>query len=209
MERPKNTTRFALLGLLSLGPSSGYDLKKRMEQSIAHFWSESYGQIYPTLRRLEAERLASRRREAGRGRPDRQVYALTAAGRRELERWLALPVRFEPPRSELLLRLFFGGSTALPASRRQVDASRALHRGLLERYDQVERSLHANYARHPGLRWWLITLNFGRHRSRAFVQWSEETLAAISRWERGGATARRRRTKASSKSKSLRSGGRP
>ncbi|MGH9601902.1 MAG: PadR family transcriptional regulator, partial [Terriglobales bacterium] len=52
MRSTTNTTRFALLGLLSLGPQSGYDLKKRMEQSIAHFWSESYGQIYPTLRRL-------------------------------------------------------------------------------------------------------------------------------------------------------------
>ncbi len=209
MKLPKaNTTRYALLGLLSLGPQSGYDLKKLVVGSISHFWSESYGQIYPTLRRLEAERLATRRREAGRGRPDRQVYALTPAGRRELQRWLEQPARFEPPRSELLLRLFFGGSTSLDASRRQVEACREVHRGLLERYDQVERSLRMHYARHPGLRWWLITLNFGRHRSRAFVRWAEETLAAISRWERGAASARPRHKRTSMKSKSARSGGR-
>jgi hypothetical protein len=41
------TSRYALLGMLSLGPGSGYDLKKRIEGSLAHFWSESYGQIYP------------------------------------------------------------------------------------------------------------------------------------------------------------------
>ncbi len=209
MEAPKSTTRFALLGLLSLGPSSGYGLKKLMEQSIAHFWSESYGQIYPTLRRLEAERLASRRREAGRGRPDRQVYALTPAGRRELERWLALPARFEPPRSELLLRLFFGGRTASPASRRQVEAFHALHRNLLERYDQVERSLRLHHARHPDLRWWLTTLSFGRYRSRAFAEWSEETLAAISRWERSDARRSPLRSeKIRSKRKLARPGGR-
>ncbi len=191
MRSPKATTRFALLGLLSLGPCSGYGLKKLAEQSIAHFWSESYGQIYPTLRRLEAERLATRREEAGRGRPDRQVYTLTRAGRRELERWLVLPARFEPPRSELLLRLFFGGQAPLAASRRQVEAFRALHRHLLERYDQVERGLRARYARHPGLRWWLMTLSFGRYRSRAFCDWCEETLAAL------GGKGRRRREKRS------------
>lgn len=209
MDSPKSTTRFALLGLLSFGPSSGYGLKKLVEESISHFWSESYGQIYPTLRRLEAERRVTRRKDAGRGRPQRHLYTITTAGRQELERWLALPARVEPPRSELLLRLFFGGSTSLPVSRRQVEACRALHRNLLERYDQVERSLRANYGRHPDLRWWLITLNFGRHRSHAFVEWSEETLAAISRWERGDATARPWRKRTGSKNKPARGGGRP
>ncbi|MGH9531151.1 MAG: PadR family transcriptional regulator [Terriglobales bacterium] len=178
-----NTTRFALLGLLGLGPQSGYDLKKLMEQIIAHFWSESYGQIYPTLRRLEAERLATRRRESGRGRPDRQVYSLTAAGRRELERWLALPARFEPPRSELVLRMFFGGRVPVEASRRQIEAFRSEHLHLLGRYTEIERGLRSKYARHPDLPWWLITLNFGRHRSRAFLDWCEETLRLLNRLE--------------------------
>lgn len=182
MSRPKSkTTRFALLGLLSLGPHSGYGLKKRMEQSIAHFWSESYGQIYPTLRRLEAEKLATRRREAGRGRPERLVYSITGPGRRELTRWLELPARFEPPRSELVLRMFFGGQASVDASRRQIEAFRAQHQELFERYDQIERGLRTKYARHPGLPWWLITLNFGRHRSRAFLDWCDETLRQLGR----------------------------
>ncbi|MGH9557091.1 MAG: PadR family transcriptional regulator [Terriglobales bacterium] len=191
MKRKKiNTTRFALLGLLSLGPRSGYDLKKLVEGSIAHFWSESYGQIYPTLRRLEAERLVTRRREAGRGRPDRQVYALAPAGRRELERWLALPARFEPPRSELVLRMFFGGRVAVDASRRQIEAFRAQHQHLLERYDQVERNLRARYGTHPDLGWWLITLSFGRHRSRAFLDWCQETQRTLNRFEAGSRKGR-------------------
>jgi DNA-binding PadR family transcriptional regulator len=190
MKRTKrNTTRFALLGLLSLGPHSGYDLKKRMEQSISHFWSESYGQIYPTLRRLEAEGLATRRREAGRGRPDRQVYSITPAGRRELARWLDLPARFEPPRSELLLRMFFGSQAGIEASRRQIEAFRDEHQRLLARYGDIERSLRARYARHPSLPWWLITLSFGRHRSRAFVAWCDETLRSMNRLEDGSSAA--------------------
>ena len=50
-----STSRFAILGVLSLGAMSGYDVKKLIERSIAHFWNESYGQIYPSLNRLAAE----------------------------------------------------------------------------------------------------------------------------------------------------------
>ena len=73
-----NTSRHAILGVLSLCPMSGYDVKKLIERSIAHFWNESYGQIYPILNRLAAEGFAERRREKQTGKPDRYVYSLIA-----------------------------------------------------------------------------------------------------------------------------------
>jgi DNA-binding PadR family transcriptional regulator len=51
----KGKTRFAVLGILSYGPMSGYDIKKFYEKNVAGFWSESYGQIYPILKRLAEE----------------------------------------------------------------------------------------------------------------------------------------------------------
>ena len=56
----KSKTRFAVLGILSYGPMSGYDIKKFYEKNVAGFWSESYGQIYPILKRLAEEGLATR-----------------------------------------------------------------------------------------------------------------------------------------------------
>ena len=46
-----------ILGLLSLGPRSGYDIKTVVDRSTRFFWAASYGQIYPELRRLEDEGL--------------------------------------------------------------------------------------------------------------------------------------------------------
>src|SRR3989442_5298099 len=92
---------------------SGYDVKKLIERSIAHFWSESYGQIYPILNRLAAEGLAERRRERQRGKPDRHVYSLTSKGRPELLRWLALTARLQPLRSAVLLKTFPGRARPL------------------------------------------------------------------------------------------------
>ena len=102
--RRANTSRYAILGVLSRRAMSGYDVKKLIERSIAHFWSESYGQIYPSLNRLADEGLAERRRERQRGKPDRHVYSLTSKGRAELLRWLALPARLSPQTSLESLR---------------------------------------------------------------------------------------------------------
>ena len=69
-----NRTQFAILGMLSLGEKSGYDLKRDFEQRVQHFWSESLGQIYPTLHRLRKQHLVESRSESGRGRPGRTIY---------------------------------------------------------------------------------------------------------------------------------------
>ena len=48
----ENKSKYAIMGMLSMGPMSGYDIKKRFEKSLSYFWNESYGQIYPILRKL-------------------------------------------------------------------------------------------------------------------------------------------------------------
>src|ERR1700722_14027305 len=98
----------ALLGLLTMKPMSGYDIKALIPQSIGNFWSESYGQIYPSLKRLAETGLVEKKTQRQKGKPDRHVYSLTEDGRARLRDWLKLPVVAEVPRHELLLKLFFG-----------------------------------------------------------------------------------------------------
>ena len=50
----ENKTKYAILGLLSLAPMSGYDIKIITDNSIGHFWNENFGHIYPVLGRMEA-----------------------------------------------------------------------------------------------------------------------------------------------------------
>ena len=100
-----------VLGLLSLGPRSGYDIKQVVDRSTRFFWAASYGQIYPELRRLEAEGLVEGE-DAPTGARGRRVYKLTDAGRTALEEWLLGRETTIEYRDESLLRLFFGD--ALP-----------------------------------------------------------------------------------------------
>jgi DNA-binding PadR family transcriptional regulator len=174
----------ALLGLLSLGPMSGYDIRRLISQSIGHFWSESYGQIYPGLKRLAAAGLVAKKTERGKGSPDRHVYSLTAEGREHLRRWLKVPVAKEVPRSELLLKLFFGAHVSPSVSREHVQTYLELHQKELQTYRAIAKKLRKEEANDPQLPFWLMTLKMGQHRSRAMVKWCEETLAELAKLER-------------------------
>src|SRR5258708_31701724 len=70
MKMEGGATPNALLGLLSLGPMSVYDIRQLISQSIGHFWSESYGQIYPGLNRLATAVYVERKTERKKGKPD-------------------------------------------------------------------------------------------------------------------------------------------
>src|SRR4051794_17754949 len=69
-----------ILGLLALGPRSGYEIKATVDRSTRFFWAASYGQIYPELRRLERDGLIEGE-DAPNGARPRRVYRLTDAGR--------------------------------------------------------------------------------------------------------------------------------
>ena len=95
-----------VLGLLALGPRSGYDIKTVVDRSTRFFWAASYGQIYPELKRLEEDGLVEGEDQPNGGR-SRRVYRLTAAGHEALHDWLLGATVTIELRDESLLRLFF------------------------------------------------------------------------------------------------------
>jgi DNA-binding PadR family transcriptional regulator len=172
------STEFAILGLLTLKPMSGYEMRQLVAQSIGHFWGESYGQLYPSLKKLEAAGLVSKRAEEG-TRRDKLIYSIAPAGREKLQQWLAQPPKPQPPRSELLLKLFFLTPGDVPTQRRHVLAARDRAIEELKHFGYIAEKLRAERGDHPQLQQWLMTLNFGRHQAEARVRWAEETLETL------------------------------
>lgn len=182
----RSTSECALLGLLSLGAKSGYDLRQLIPRSIGHFWSESYGQIYPALKGMTAEKLIDKKTERGKGRPDRHVYSLTELGRHELRRWLKVPIGTRiVVRNELLLKVFFGAEVSTPVIREHVEDH--LRKAEIEKaqYRTIANELRKSSANDPSLAYWLMTLNMGRHDANAKIAWCRETLKELERQESG------------------------
>jgi len=80
-----------VLALLAKEPSHGYQLRARLREALGPIGEAmNAGQIYVTLGRLEKAGLVECEREPGLpDRPDRKVYALTAAGQQRVAGWLA------------------------------------------------------------------------------------------------------------------------
>lgn len=174
----ETSTDFAILGMLTLKPMSGYEIRQLMSQSIAHFWSESYGQLYPSLKKLETGGLVNKRTEPGQKR-DKHVYTVTPEGRERLQEWLAMAPRPQPPRSELLLKLFFLSAESPPISAEHVARARAAAIDDLKHLGFLAEKLRHEYGEDPRLPQWLCTLSFSRQQSEAIVRWADETLLSL------------------------------
>ena len=77
-----------ILGLLAGGERHGYDLKRQHDSRFPLAKPLPAAQVYATLDRLLRDGLVAPGAVERSGGPDRTAYALTAAGRAELDRWL-------------------------------------------------------------------------------------------------------------------------
>jgi PadR family transcriptional regulator AphA len=104
-----NKTRFAILGMLSEQPRTGYEIKSYMGKSTAYFWRESDSTIYPMLKILAEEgKVLSKVIYVGKKK--KEIFSITKAGQEEFKDWLKSPTGSETPRNEFLLKLFFVSS---------------------------------------------------------------------------------------------------
>src|SRR6476660_6826912 len=184
MRKDDASSTFALLGMLSMCPGSGYDIRKLVQSSVGYFWSESYGRIYPLLKKLAKEGLIRPERQQGKSVRARQSYAITKKGSHVLQQWLVKTPRLEPNRSELLLKMFFSGLVPVEVASAHVVERKTTEERNLASYAKVEAHLRQKHARDLRLPYWLSTLSYGRHRSMAIVAWCDETLERFSQIQR-------------------------
>ena len=167
-----------MLGLLTRGPMSGYDLRKRVERSVGYFWAPAKTQIYAVLPRLVDAGLATRRDVAQSGRPDKQVYRITRAGRAALREWVErAPIEPVADKNPMLLKLFIGEVADSNVIAEQVRARRATGERLLSDLEEIESG-----KREPGRGedfYPSLTRLWGRMYGEALVRWADEVLELI------------------------------
>lgn len=171
-----NQTETAVLGGLSVEPMTGYALREAIRDVLGHFWSESYGQIYPTLAELEHQRYVKRR---GSSRPGSSTFVITASGRARLKELLAQPIQPVPPRNGLLLRLFFGRDLGPEACRTLVLEARADAERRLAQYEDIRHEIDLDVNHVENRPFWLLTVSAGEHTTRAAIAWADEAIAVL------------------------------
>jgi DNA-binding PadR family transcriptional regulator len=168
-------TQIAVLGALSIEPMTGYALRQAIVETLGHFWSESYGQIYPTLARLEEQGLVTR---GAAGATSGSVFAITPQGVERLRELLAEPIAPVPPRNGLLLRLFFGRHLGLPACRRILQEALVGAEDAMARMSAIRAEVESE-PDSPDRPYWLLTVSAGQHTARAQLDWIRESLTLL------------------------------
>jgi DNA-binding PadR family transcriptional regulator len=162
------TSEIAVLGALSVEPMNGYELRRSIGDVLGHFWSESFGQIYPALSRLHKEGLVEARPG---GRPGSTEYTTTKAGDERLAALLNQPIKDRPPRNGTLLRLFFGRHLGPDRCEQLVDETEANTRAQLAHLLETRREVEAEAT--PDTPYFLITIDLGIRTCEAALAWAE------------------------------------
>ena len=172
-------TDVAVLGALSVESMSGYALRQAISDVLGHFWSESFGQIYPTLAELRADGLVE---VAQADKDSKPKFAITERGLEHLRARLSEPPQSERPRNGTLLRLFFGRRLGLDGCRDLLEQARRQAVEQLAGFEAIRREIQAEEPTddHP---FFLLTVSAGEHAVRATAAWAEESLLVLDRIE--------------------------
>jgi DNA-binding PadR family transcriptional regulator len=188
---PRETkTRYALLGMLSYTPMSGYDMKKMSDHSIGHFWNENFGNIYPVLKKLEEGGLVSMVREDPSDGPSKKVYTITGRGRGELERWLRKPPEPMVLREELLLQVFYGHwvekkvildkvRAELGRVEQIIEVLKAIRKHMKNGDNIREAPPEARFIMEEGTPYWQATVEYGLHYYKGIRKWCRQTIRKL------------------------------
>lgn len=160
----------ALLGLIAVKPSYGYDLKQEYDRLFGGEKPLAFGQVYSTLGRLARdERVEVKQQDSDEG-PDRKQYQITAKGQQAVFNWLSTPELPQPHlQSELfakvVLSLMLGENT-----RQFLDIQRSAH---------IERMRQINHERKQYDLAYMLLADHALYHIEADIRWIDLTESRL------------------------------
>lgn len=172
---------------------TGYDLSRAFGASVSHVWHAPDSQIYPELRRMEAEGLLIGTEVPWGPRGKKREYHLTEAGLAAFRAWLNEPLKYTREREPMHLKAAYLEWAEPDAARAQLCAHIAVYRQrLAEWLDKVQeidsgtssilekRLAHAPVSEHASIRAYKRYTYEGLiSRARHEIEWAERGLALV------------------------------
>lgn len=187
MKSSGNKTKFLILGLLSEEPLSGYEIKKIVDMRFSFFWSESYGQIYPQLKKLSEDKLIE---EISLNEKENsktiKKYSITDQGMLVLKEWLDEPVEKETVRYEILLKMYFSNNISPEVMLGHIKEFQISHRNQMKLFEKYQLQLEKFKEVHDNHEDILMVLSFGQKVWKAYDDWCGEVSKVLEKRIEGG-----------------------
>ncbi|SOJ52575.1 hypothetical protein MSIMFB_00088 [Mycobacterium simulans] len=181
--------RDAVLAALLEGESSGYDLAKVFDASVANFWMATPQQLYRELDRLAEQGLIQARVVHQERRPNKRMYSLTEAGHEAIRQFTARPPKPSVIRDELLVKVQAADAGDAQAVRDFIAERLQWATAKLQRYERIRnrmldgRTEQAFLAEAERVGPYL-TLQRGISFEQENIRWAEHALTIIERRHR-------------------------
>lgn len=175
----KNKSMYAILGILSLSPSTGYDIKKYSDKVLSGFWNENFGHIYPTLKKMLEDGMIE---IVYKEKNEKKIrYGITPKGKRELEAWFLEETMQQPIRSEFMLKLLFSSSQPRENVIRMLENYKERHEENIEKYLRMQEDLKQGIQEISKERFLFINaiLRKGIISNEAVIHWCDETIEEL------------------------------
>lgn len=178
--------KHGILGLLNYHEMTGYEIMVAFRDSLRFFWSAQTSQIYRELQTLETRGWAGKTPVAQQGKPDKNIYAITAEGREELLKWLGQAEVQGEYRNRILMKVFFFGERSREENIRYFEALRDYYAMLLQSLETVPETIR-DYSQFLGggdkTLYWEMTVDYGRRNMKMHMDWAQSCIDTL----KGGA----------------------
>jgi DNA-binding PadR family transcriptional regulator len=178
--------RDAVLAALLDGESSGYDLAKSFDASVANFWMATPQQLYRELDRLAEEGLIQARVVQQQRRPNKRMFSLTEAGHQAIQEFTARAPKPCVIRDELAVKVLAADAGDTQAVRDFMVERLEWATAKLQRYERFRARLldgrgEEQYLAQAERVGPYLTLLRGISFEQENIRWAERVLAVIER----------------------------
>lgn len=172
--------KHGILGLLSYGDKTGYEITELFKQSLNYFWTAQTSQIYRELQALEKHGFATATVVPQTGKPDKKVFSITEQGYRELQRWLMEDKISFDTNKPMLMKVFFMGESKTEENlaffydlKSQCESYLKLMEPVIKRFSQEQQDPRGKAI------YWRMTEEYGRKHLYMTMKWIDECIKEL------------------------------
>ncbi|MCY6369377.1 PadR family transcriptional regulator [Clostridium ganghwense] len=176
--------KHGILGLLSYGSMTGYDVMKLFNESLNFFWNTQTSQIYRELDTLEKKEWVTSEYVVQKDKPNKKIFTLSDDGKRELISWLdehsvknAMKIR-----DEMTMRVFFGSNGDKDILKKELIEYRKINEEFSRRLKQAEGELDYREqltGKKGEKMYWLMAIKRGHFTAESNIQWVDDCMELL------------------------------
>lgn len=174
---------YGILGFLTYGSMTGYELAKAFGSSVQFFWHAQTSQIYLELGKLEQKGMVAGAVVLQTEKPNKKVYSITDAGRTAFLQWLAQGELQDSPKLKdvFLMKVFFSGNRPHGESCVMLRQFVADCRQYLCSMDTIPAAIaeYGQFVEPAQTLYWQFAADFGARYMTMCVEWAEACIAKL------------------------------